>query len=79
MSKVYVSTVSLSEAGLSLLLLENELNNNDAEVDRLTARLQEAETLLAEAIQRRRENRKKLAQVLGSIKDHYWLFYQLSV
>ncbi len=71
MSKVYVSTVSLSEAGLSLLLLENELNNNDAEVNRLTARLREAETLLAEAIQRRHENRKKLAQVLGSIKDHY--------
>ena len=71
MSKVCVSTVSLSESGLALLLLENELNNNDAEVNRLTARLREAETLLAEAIQRRHENRKKLAQVLGSIKDHY--------
>lgn len=63
--------VSLSAAGLSLLLLENELNHNDAEINRLTQRLQEAQILLDDAITRRQENRVKLAKIIRLIKDPY--------
>lgn len=71
-SRVYVSQpVSLSKAGLALILLENELQNNDAEVNRLTERLREAEMLLNAAIARRQENLNKLSRIVRGVQYSY--------
>lgn len=59
-----METLTLSEAGLALILLEHEINNNRAEVNRTLFRLDEAKTnhILAEARLRRNEELLKRAK-----------------
>ena len=61
--------VTLSELGLAMVLLENELQNNTAEVNRLEARLDELNRTFSAALARRHETQTKLDRVMARVRS----------
>jgi phosphomevalonate kinase len=60
-----VETVTLSDCGVALILLENELNNNIIAIRRWSRRLTEAETELQELT----KQRHMLTEALNNVKE----------
>lgn len=76
MSTVLVSApVTLSEAGLSMIILEGELSNNVAEINRIKARIAALNDDLHSATQRYRQTQAKLSLLTSAIKLPEFQFY----
>lgn len=60
-----MTTITLSDRGVTLILLENELANNTQAIRRWTRRYTEAETELQEL----RKQREQLVGVIEKIKE----------
>lgn len=65
-----MSQVKLSQRGLALILLENEINNNRDEVLRLTRRLEEAKINLLVATHRLNKNQLLFEKAQVVYNDH---------
>lgn len=62
--EAYAESVTLSEAGIALILLENEIANNAQAARRWSRRYQEAQVELQEL----KRQREFLTEALGQIK-----------
>lgn len=68
------TTLTISEQSLALLILDNEVHNNQAEVNRLAARLRQAQIDYDLAAVRLEKNKRLLSQAQDSIKKIDWRY-----
>lgn len=66
--------LTLSESGLALILLENEIERNRGEVRRMQDRFHEANRNLIEAKERLEHNETTLSRVLTAIGKNNWTY-----
>ena len=77
MPTVLVSApVTLSEAGLSMIILEGELLNNVAEINRIKERIANLNDDLLRATHRYHRTQAKLSLVTEAIKPPEFQFYR---
>lgn len=77
MSTVLVSApVTLSEAGLSMIILDGELRNNVAEINRIKARIADLNADLQRAMQRYHQTQAKISVVTQAINPPEFQFYR---
>ena len=75
MTVLVSSPVTLSEAGLSMIILEGELSNNVAEINRIEARIAALTSDLQRAKQRYHQTQAKLSIITNSVKPPKFQFY----
>lgn len=66
--------LTLSESGLALILLENEIERNRSEVRRMQDRFNEARSNLIEAKERLEHNESTLSRVTEAIGKNNWTY-----
>lgn len=69
-----MTPLTISEHSLALLILDNEVDNNQAELNRLAARLRQAQIDYDLAAVRLDKNKRLLSQALDSIKKIDWSY-----
>jgi len=66
--------LTLSESGLALILLENEIERNRSEVRRMQDRFNDARRNLIEAKERLEHNEATLSRVMTAIGKNNWTY-----
>lgn len=69
-----MTQTTISQQGLALILIENELENNYAEVRRWQRRADEAQVMLNEAKSRLTRNQETLSRLKNAIGKNNWIY-----